>query len=642
MKKELEQLKKNWESHILENKPVDETRNFVKEAWDRCISMNVDYNDGYGHKISDEERLKLLARKKNLIDTARPVMENIFEIIKKTSFSLVLTDENGVIIHIVENENIHPNHYKMNFITGTRWDEKSVGANAIGTALARKKDTYMKGAEHFCLSHQPWTCSAALIHDSSGEIIGCLDISGSVEDDHIHTFGVVTTAARIIEKQLDLIDSCELMDIAFNAVLEGLFVLSRDYQPTHMNYRIVNMFEMDREEFGNLDFREIFKDLDLDNTVFSDGSNIRIGDYSINLGKRKIDCLINVSPIRVSGRITGAVILVKEAEQVRKVISSIMGFRPNYTFDDIITDDIKVRKLIDFAKKISRTNRTVLIQGESGTGKEIFAHSIHSASSRKNGPFIVVNCAALPKDLVESELFGYEKGAFTGASSEGKPGKFELADKGTIFLDEIGELPVEIQSKLLRILENQKIARIGGRHERKLDVRIVTATNRNLREEVEMRSFREDLFFRLNVINITLIPLRERKGDIILFADHFLKELNGENPGIEKYYTDEFEEILIKGKWRGNVRELKHFIQREYYLSDGDGIEGFYTDEDSTNNKETYQNENMQSVEKVCIVEALKATGGNVVDAAGRLKIGKSTVYRKIKTYNINVKSFKE
>ncbi|SHI91473.1 Transcriptional regulator of acetoin/glycerol metabolism [Dethiosulfatibacter aminovorans DSM 17477] len=641
MKQELEKLKKNWKSHILFNNPVDETRGFVSEAWDRCIFMNVDYNDGYGHRISDGELKKLLEKKKNLIDIARPVMENIFEIIKQTSFSLVLTDENGVIIHLVENENIHLKHNSMNFVTGTRWDEKSVGANAIGTALARKKDTYMKGAEHFCISHHAWTCSAALIRDGSGEVIGCLDISGSVEDDHIHTFGVVTTAARIIEKQLDLMGSCELMDIAFNAVLEGLFVLSRDYEPTHMNDRIVNMFEMDREEFQDLDFRKIFKDLDLENTVFFEGSNIRIGDYSINLGKRKIDCLINVSPIKVSGRITGAVILVKEAEQVRKVISSIMGFRPNYTFDDIITDDPKVKKLIEFAKKISRTNRTVLIQGESGTGKEIFAHSIHSASSRSNGPFIVVNCAALPKELVESELFGYEKGAFTGASSEGKPGKFELADKGTIFLDEIGELPVEIQSKLLRILENQKVSRIGGRYERNLDVRIIAATNRNLREEVEMRSFREDLFFRLNVINITLIPLRDRKGDILLFADHFLKELNGENSGVSKYFSEEFKDLLANGKWRGNVRELKHFIQREYYLSDGEKIERFYSFKDSANVKEAFHNENMKHVEKMCIIEALKATKGNVLDAAERLKIGKSTVYRKVKTYNINVKSFK-
>lgn len=641
MKKELEKLKNNWEEYILRNNPVVDTRDFVREAWDRCISMNVDYNDGYGHKISHEELEKLLEKKKSLIDTAKPVMENIFEIIKQTSFSLVLTDENGVIIHLVENENIHKKHNTMNFITGTRWDEKSVGANAIGTALARKKDTYMKGAEHFCISHHPWTCSAALIHDSSGEIIGCLDISGSVEDDHIHTFGVVTTAANIIEKQLDLMDSCKLMDIAFNAVLEGLFVLSRNYKPTHVNDRIVDMFEMDREEFMDLDFRKIFKDLDLEDTVFSEGTNIRIGDYSINIGSRKIDCLINVSPIKVSGRITGAVILVKEAEQVRKVISKIIGFRPNYTFGDIITEDPGVRKLIEFAKKISRTNRTVLIQGESGTGKEIFAHSIHSASSRNKGPFIVVNCAALPKELVESELFGYEKGAFTGASTEGKPGKFELADKGTIFLDEIGELPVEIQSKLLRILENQKISRIGGRHERKLDVRIIAATNRNLREEVEIRSFREDLFFRLNVINITLIPLRERKGDILLFADHFLKELNRENPGIEKYYTDEFKEMLVNGKWRGNVRELKHFIQREYYLSDGERINGFYSGEDSMNVNQEYFNENMQSVERMCIMEALKASGGNVLEAAERLKIGKSTVYRKLKTYNINAKNFK-
>jgi transcriptional regulator of acetoin/glycerol metabolism len=641
MKQELEKLKENWESYILMNNPVEETRDFVREAWDRCIFMNVDYNDGYGHAIADEELNKLLESKRSLIETAKPVMVNIFEIIKQTSFSLVLTDENGVIVHLVESENIHFKHNNLNFVLGTKWDEENVGANAIGTAIAREKDTYMKGPEHFCIAHHPWTCSAALIHNGAGEIIGCLDISGSVEEDNIHTFGIVTTAAKIIEKQLDLMGSCELMDIAFNAVLEGLFVLSIDYEPTHMNDRIVNMFEMDRNQFKNLDFKKIFKDLDFDNTVFLDGSNIRISDYSINLGKNKIDCLLNVSPIKDSGRVTGAVVLVKEAEQVRKVVSKIIGFKSNYTFDDIITEDPGMEKLVEFAKKISRTNRTVLIQGESGTGKEIFTHSIHSASSRSDGPFIVVNCAALPKDLVESELFGYEKGAFTGASSEGKPGKFELADTGTIFLDEIGELPMEIQSKLLRILENQKVSRIGSRHERNIDVRIITATNRNLREEVEMKSFREDLFFRLNVINITLIPLRERKRDILLFSDHFLKELNGENSGINKSFTDEFKVFLVDRSWKGNVRELHHFIQREYYLSDGERIEGSFPSKDMEKDRVEYFDENMQSVEKMCIMKALRTSGGNVLEAAEKLKIGKSTVYRKIKAYNINVKNFK-
>lgn len=168
----------------------------------------------------------------------------------------------------------------------------------------------------------------------------------------------------------------------------------------------------------------------------------------------------------------------------------------------------------------------MLITGESGTGKELFAHSIHNSSNRCKGPFIAINCAALPKDLVESELFGYEKSAFTGASKEGNPGKFELANRGTIFLDEIGELPLEIQSKLLRVLDNHTITRIGGNFERKLDVRVIAATNRNLNEEINKNNFRSDLYYRLNVFNVRLIPLRERTEDIELCADYFLQRLN--------------------------------------------------------------------------------------------------------------------
>ncbi len=197
----------------------------------------------------------------------------------------------------------------------------------------------------------------------------------------------------------------------------------------------------------------------------------------------------------------------------------------------------------------------------------MFAHSIHNFSSRRKGPFIAINCAALPKDLVESELFGYEKSAFTGASKDGNPGKFELANKGTIFLDEIGELPLEIQSKLLRVLDNHTITRIGGNYERKLDVRVIAATNRNLNEEINKNNFRGDLYYRLNVFNVRLIPLRERPEDIELCADYFLQRLNDKNPGINKSFDKDFINSIVNYNWPGNVRELENVIQRAYYLS---------------------------------------------------------------------------
>jgi transcriptional regulator with PAS, ATPase and Fis domain len=494
----------------------------------------------------------------------------------------------------------------------------------------------MVGGEHYCLSHHPWTCSAALIHDSSGQIIGCLDISGSVEEEHIHTLGIVTTTAKIIENQLVLMESYEMMHTAFNAIVDGLFVIDRNYAITRVNEKIAELFDIPEEKLLNYNMKEILKDLEITQKVFIRGETIRISDYAMNLKHKKLECLINISPIQLGNHITGAVVLVKEAHQVRKVVSQIVGFSAGYRFDDIITRDPKMLEAIEFAKKIALTDYTVLLQGESGTGKELFAHAIHNHSKRSQGPFIAINCAAMPKDLVESELFGYEKGAFTGAATEGKPGKFELANGGTIFLDEIGELPLEIQSKLLRIFDNQKVVRIGGQYERSLDTRIVCATNRNLRDEIEYRTFREDLFFRINVINVTLPPLRDRKGDIMLLAGEFLGGLNQSSTAESKGFTPEFEAALLQNPWKGNVRELRYFIQREYHKSDTHRIEARLQETPTRPVEVGDRGMDLKHHEKELIERALKAAKGNVVEASRKLSIGKSTVYRKIKSYRID------
>lgn len=641
MKEKILNLKKNWESYILNGKKSSETKDFVKDAWDRSIALGVDYNDGYGQIIPEEALKEKLELNRKLIEIAKPVMENILEVIKETSFSLILTDAEGVLIHVEECKNIHGKHSSLNFVLGTRWDEANVGSNSIGTALARNKDTHMTGAEHYSISHHPWTCSAALIHNSNGEVIGCLDISGSVEDDHIHTFGIVTSAAKIIEKQLDLMVSYDLIDKAFNSVLDGLFSIERSFKVIRMNDKMMDILGINSKDVDKLDIKTLLEDIDIEETVFKKGKNIKRNDYTIKYNHKKLECLINISPTRVNENITGAVIFVKEAQQVRKVVTHMAGFNATYTFNDLLTNNSVFKKTIQFAKRISKTDSTILIQGESGTGKELLAHSIHNHSQRKNGPFIAINCAALPKNIVESELFGYEKGSFTGALKDGKPGKFELASSGTIFLDEIGELPLEIQSKLLRVLENKKIMRIGSSFQRPLDIRIITATNRDLKEEIKLKRFREDLFYRLDEINLNLLPLRDRPEDILLLADHFLKGINKSNPNNKKHFSDDFKSTLLKKEWYGNARELRNFIRKSYYKISGSEIKvsGSLSSPSKINLDITKNS--LEDIEKKHIIEALKETGGNVVEACGYLKIGKSTLYRKVKKYNISLKAYK-
>lgn len=617
-----------------------EIRPEIIESWGRCEKMKVDIGEGRGSTISDKELTRRLAEKKELLGIARPVMEDIFEIIKKTSYSVVLTDENSVLVDIIINKDIEENHENLNFIKGTLWDEKNVGTNAIGTCLAMDKPIQIIGEEHFCISHHRWTCSAAPIHDTKGRIIGCLDLSGRAEDVHTHTFGIVVSAAKNIEKQLAILESYRLMDVALDSILNGLMIIDTDLKIQKINNKIAELFQMDKEAIYKIDMDKVLKDVDIVNNIFINKHKFRYSDITLSLGHLKIECFLDITPIIFNDKVMGAVLIIREAKQVRKEINKLAGFRANYTFDKIITKNKTMIELINTAKRISKTNCSVLIEGESGTGKELFAQSIHNESHRRNGPFIAINCAAIPKELVESELFGYESGSFTGALKGGMPGKFELANGGTLFLDEIGEVPLEIQPKLLRVLDENKVLRIGGSHERELDVRIIAATNRNLLDDMSKTAFRQDLYFRLNVINLRLLPLKRRKEDIIELGRYFLLLLNQENNGITKQFSKLFEEKLLEYHWKGNVRELKNIVQRAYYLSVGgliDNVQLLSKDQGKISFTEEKEAESLKDLEKNSIEHALLVNMGNAVKAAEDLSISKATIYRKIKAYSISV-----
>lgn len=643
----LSTYKKRWEKYIGSGKISKDIRSEILESWSRCQSSKVDHLGGRGTLVSQEDLSDSIEKKKELIEIARPIMENVFEMVKNTSYSVVLTDEKGIIIDLIINKDLEEKHVQLNFVKGSKWDEESVGTNAIGTCLAIDKPMQVIGAEHFCEYHHKWTCSAAPIHNNRGEIIGCFDLSGRAEDVQTHTYGIAVSSANCIEKQLMILESYEFLNTTMNSITEGLMVVDYDLMVIKVNDKLLDIFQMDGTDIYNMDIKKIFDGVDIEKIVLTNKQKMSFSDTTISIDNKKIECSLNISPIIVNHEVAGAVMLMKEAKQVRKEVSKLAGFNANYTFDSIVTVDKRMNDLINTAKKISKTSCSVLIEGESGTGKELYAQSIHNESLRSKGPFIAINCAAIPKELFESELFGYESGSFTGAVKGGRPGKFELANGGTIFLDEIGEIPLEVQPKLLRVLDNNKVVRLGGTHERELDVRIISATNRNLRDEVAKGSFRQDLYFRLNVINLKIPPLRKRKDDIIQLARYFLKSLNEENMHLNKRFTAEFEDHLLGQEWTGNVRELKNIVQRAYYMADKDLIYPIYppsTVNSGEEGKEEVKSSvlNFKDIEKDTILKALRSNRGNVLKAAEDLHISKATIYRKIKRYSIDLKEIKK
>lgn len=364
-------------------------------------------------------------------------------------------------------------------------------------------------------------------------------------------------------------------------------------------------------------------------------------------------------PVFVKGKLVGAIgkVLFRDVDELNNLYKKINNIekelnlykdefkkanRATYELESIVSKSKSMAELKELTKKAAKTNSNILILGESGTGKELFAHSIHNNSKRKNNPFIKVNCGSIPYDLLESELFGYEEGSFTGAKKGGKIGKFKAADTGTIFLDEIGDLPMNMQVKILRVLQDKEIERIGSNYSEKIDVRIISATNKNLDKMVEEEKFRLDLYFRLNVVNICIPPLRERKEDISILANYLMKKIS-KDEGIKVTAIENSAiECLNKYDWPGNVRELENIIERAINFLENETIikpehlPGKITS--IVKNKDIKDLKTaVEELERQSIIDSIILTKGNKSKAAEKLKISRTTLYEKMLKYDIDI-----
>lgn len=375
----------------------------------------------------------------------------------------------------------------------------------------------------------------------------------------------------------------------------------------------------------------------------------------ISSGKPRIDEVITIAdntiiantvPIKTGNSIDGAIFLFQEVSKIQRMEEKVRiklyekGYVAKHNFSDIITGCSLMNDIIHTASIYARTNSTIIIMGETGTGKEIIAQSIHNASARADMPFIAINCAALPDNLLESELFGYEEGAFTGARKGGKAGLFESAHRGTIFLDEVGEISEKVQRELLRVLEEKQVMRVGGDRLIPVDVRVICATNKNLKEEVKNKNYREDLYYRLNVLTIKIPPLRQRRESIPLFIDSFLKKFCTNNDTKVKFISKRAVEYLVDYDWPGNVRELENYIERMVVSINKDtiDIEDIMAYIDGENEIEDAAGSiinvniarDLEQIEIDILKGALKLTEGDHTKAAKLLNISRTTLWRKL------------
>lgn len=557
----------------MESNKVDKSvSEIIKESWERCRAFGVDREHGKGKRVSEPEMDEIFKKNEGLMSVAIPLMNKMYQVVKGSGFSVMLTDGNGYVLETIGDEDIMKKAEELNFLKGAVWTEEAVGTNAIGTAIHIDQPLQTIGTQHYCKTQHSWTCSAAPIHDEKGNVIGCIDMSGESGKAHIHTLGMVITAAYSIESQMEIIRSNTLINATFSSINDGMIIIDEDMKISKLNEQACEILGYSAQELTTKDVSLITKDRELKSEISAIDEYYQNLDYAIYKRDGKmIKCIIKAVPVKSSGKSMGTVITFKPSSQINKIVNKVAGYKAVYRFRDIVTNDRKMKETISYARKIADTDCSVMITGESGTGKELFAQAIHNHSYRAEEPFLAINCALIPGELIESELFGYEKGAFTGADKSGRPGKFEIADGGTVFLDEIGEMPLEMQSKLLRFLDNNKINRIGASYEKTVDVRIIAATNRDLLEEISKNNFRLDLYYRLSVMNIEIIKLDDRKEDIELLARYFTEKLN-EAHDKKKTLSSWYIDSLKSRSWKGNVRELQNVVFRDYYLCESDEL----------------------------------------------------------------------
>ncbi len=353
--------------------------------------------------------------------------------------------------------------------------------------------------------------------------------------------------------------SKELLTV-INSVNEGIIIIDKENKVLNLNTYIIEKFNLKPSDIIGKNINSILPSKFI-NKFIPNNYSLEEESIGISIGNLRYNFLVSLKSIKVNGEISGAVITFKDFNKLQQSVLKISEKHSVFTFDNIIGDSIIFSGVKDQAKHIAKQNVPVLLLGESGTGKELFARAIHFESERRNEIFMPINCGAIPESLVESELFGYEKGAFTGASSNGKMGKFEIAKDGTIFLDEIGDLPLHMQVKLLRVLEDKELIRVGGLNNIKVNPRILAATHKNLYKMVERNEFRKDLFYRLNVIPINIPSLRERSSDVLKLSMYFLNRYNKIYGKNIKGFSESAKNSLIKYSWPGNVRELQNLIE---------------------------------------------------------------------------------
>jgi transcriptional regulator of acetoin/glycerol metabolism len=583
----------------------------------------------------------LVEQNRMLYNHALPAMETLYQQIANTHNSVLLTDARGLILHSLGDADFLEKANRVALTPGVDWSEESKGTNAIGTAIAEQTPTTVHADQHYLTANHFLTCSAAPIADHRGKVVGVLDVSGDRRSFHKHTMALVRMSALMIENQLFTAAFEDAITLHFHTrpefigtLMEGIASFAPDGRFLAANRNGLFQLGLTSPSLEAQSFSTLF------------GLPVSsLYDHYRSAAQGLLDlCMHN--GVRVRGRaelrLTHGVQLLNDAPTLPAPAAPPQQMpdapQPRSRLEALNTGDLRLAQTIAKVDKVLGRGVTILIMGETGTGKEWLAQAIHQDSPRAHGPFVAVNCAAIPEALIESELFGYEEGAFTGARRKGASGRIMQAHGGTLFLDEIGDMPLALQARLLRVLEERKVMPLGAARPIAVDIELVCATNHDLRKRIADGLFREDLYYRLNGLVVKLPPLRERSD-----LDAIVAQLLA-NESRSRRVADDVLKLFRRHAWPGNLRQLASLLRTAALMAgDEDEIGLHHLPDDFLDDAEgpsataaaappvrTETGARLEELELSAILRTLDAHGGNVSAAARALGVSRNTIYRKL------------
>lgn len=619
----------------------------IYDSWDKSSSFGVDPFSLEKPDAVDEQELERRLRKNRYVfQIVEPSMEILFDIINESEYAVILSDREGVIIRVMCGQEMKDICSKINLHEGADYRLESVGTSSINMAIELKKPVQITGCQHYRQIFQHYTSSSAPVLTESGGVLCVLSVLGKYEQENEHTLGMIHSITKGIESQHH-INKINRNLKKRNNQLEKILSMVSDSIVYTENRKIIqvngSMLKLIGKDESEVIGRNVYDAIVTQPSLaefFADEKKANTGGHVLLIGKNdSYKCIISTEEVSSGFEKSpgGRLIRFTQIKMIEMMVSK-MQFAAKYTFEDLIGESDSFSEAITVAKKASAFDSRVIITGESGTGKEMFAQAIHNNSSRKAGPFVAVDCGAIPHELFESEFFGYEKGAFTGARREGKEGLVEKASNGTLFLDEIGNMSLDMQIKLLRVLQEGVVFRIGGASPVNVDLRVIAATNADLEQEIRNGTFREDLYYRLNVFRIKIPPLRERRSDIPLLVNNIIKTSNNIDPSVK---VDKSAMDVFTGyDWPGNVRQLHNAVERAIIMADehviypesisGEisgsmGMRGRFSGGGFEASKETLEEMTGRYI-KFC----LDMNDGNISRTARQLDVSRTTIYKYI------------